>query len=114
MNRGELPDRFYIQKSQTRKLSVALMELTKELTLAKAFKHREILNVWREIVGEDIHKHTQVTGIRKDCLVVEVDSPPRLHHLTNFCKEDILKELQTKYRNTFITSIKFKQSAGTD
>ncbi|MGR3311477.1 MAG: DUF721 domain-containing protein [Candidatus Brocadiales bacterium] len=114
MNREELPDRFYIQPSRINRLSVVLKKFVKEKALAKAFKHREILNLWQKITGEEVFRHTRIVGLRRSCLFVEVDSSARLHHLTNFCKEDILRELQAQYKNTFITSIKFKQSTGKD
>lgn len=114
MSRGELPDRFYFQASRTRRLNVVLKEFAKDIALTKASGHREVLGLWREIVGEEIYEHTRVAGLRKGCLSIETDSPALLHHLATFCKEDILRELQTRYKKTFITSIKFKQSTGTD
>ncbi len=110
MNRGDLPDRFYLQTNRINRLSAALKEFVKGSNLEKAFKHREILNLWQEITGEEVSKHTRIVGLKRSCLFVEVDSSARLHHLTNYCKDDILRELQARYKNTFITSIQFKQS----
>ena len=111
--RGELPDRFYIQANQTRTLSGVLKGLVKETGLAKALKHRELLSLWRDIVGEEGYKHTRVVELKKGCLSIEVESAALLHHLANFCKEDILRELQTRYKSAFVTNIKFKLGIST-
>ncbi len=108
MQQGELPDRFYIHPNQTHRLSVVLKGLVKEAGLSKALKHRELLSLWRDIVGEDYYKHTRIVGMRGGCLSIEVDSAALLHHLANLCKEDILRELQTRYKSAFVTNIKFK------
>lgn len=114
MQQGELPDRFYIQTNQTHRLSVVLKGLVKEVGLAKALKHRELLSLWRDIVGEESYKHTRVVELKKGCLSIEVDSAALLHHLANFCKEDILRELQTRYKSAFVTNIKFKLGVSTE
>lgn len=114
MNRNDLPDRFYIQKDRTRILSVVMKELVRDVALAKAVKQKELFSLWREIVGEEIYKHTKVAGLKRGCLSVEVDSATLLHHLTNFCREEILSELQTRYKKSFITSIRFRVSTGTE
>lgn len=110
-NREELPDRFYIQASQVRRLNVVLKEFAKEAGLAKAFKHREILSHWKDIIGEENCKHTRLTGLKRGSLSIEVDSAVLLHHLTNFCKEDILRELQIRCKSAFVTNILFKVGA---
>ncbi|HHT9124961.1 MAG TPA: DUF721 domain-containing protein [Candidatus Brocadiia bacterium] len=111
-NRGELPDRFYLQGDRAYRLNIILKGLAKEVGLAKSLKHKEILSHWRDIIGEEDYKHTQVVELKKGCLYTEVDSASLLHHLKNFCKEDILRELQTRCKNTFITDVKFKLNTG--
>lgn len=114
MNREELPDRHYIQTDKTRRLNVVLKEFAKEAGLVKAFKYREILSHWKDIVGEESCKHTRIIGLKRECLSIEVDSAALLHHLANFCKEDILRELQTRYKSAFVANIKFKLGISTE
>lgn len=114
MGGGELPDRFYLQANRTRRLNVVLKELAKEEVFTKAFRHRELLNLWQEITGEEICKQTRIMEFKKGCLTIGVDSAALLHHLANFCKEDILRGLQTRFKGTFVTSIRFRLSASAE
>jgi predicted nucleic acid-binding Zn ribbon protein len=114
MGGGELPDRFYLQASRTRRLNVILKELAKEEIFTKALKHRELMNLWQEITGEEIYKQTRIVEFKKGCLTIGVDSAALLHHLANFCKEDILRGLQTRYKGPFVTSLRFRLSASTE
>lgn len=110
MSQKELPDRFYFCASQARKLGDVLKELSKEAGLAKAFKHREILNNWRDVIGEEGYKHTCVVELKRGRLSIGVDSAALLHHLANFCKDDVLRELQARCKSAFIENIRFKLS----
>jgi predicted nucleic acid-binding Zn ribbon protein len=67
----------------------------------------KIHDVWVEMVGEEVSKHTLVRGCRSGVLGVEVDSAPWLQELASFRREEILERLQERLPDVQVHDIKF-------
>jgi len=70
---------------------------------------RAIARAWREVVGEEVARHTRLAGLRGGVLTIEVDGAVWLYELSGFHKESILTEVQKRVRTPYIRDIRFKQ-----
>ena len=86
----------------------ALDAFLKASGLADSLSKRGIRDTWRETVGNEVCEHTRVAGLRKNILIIEVDSAPWLNELAGFYKATILKEVQRKLPGERIQDIQFR------
>ncbi len=63
---------------------------------------------WKLVVGEEKAEHTRVTGLRRGCLHVEVESSALLQELTAMDKADLKAAMQEKVEGLFLVDIKLK------
>jgi predicted nucleic acid-binding Zn ribbon protein len=86
----------------------ALAGFLKASGLANNLGAAALRDVWRQTVGGEICSHTRVVGVRKNVLIVEVDSAPWLSELAGFYKQSILGEVQRKLPAERIRDIQFR------
>ena len=67
----------------------------------------KITELWVEMVGEEVGKHTLVRGCRGGVLGVEVDSAPWMQELASFRRDEILERLQERLPDVQVHDIKF-------
>ncbi len=67
------------------------------------------MNLWDEVVGELIARHTQPESIKRRKLFVKVSSPAWLHELESM-KRMIIERLNTEVRSEVIRDIHFSLS----
>ncbi len=107
MFKGELPDRYFTKKKDIKKIS----DILDNLPLKKIKKKKRSLDVyqdfWDRNIDDSIRKHGKVSDFKNGILFIEVDSHSWLHHITNFCKNDILSSYQNYENINFISDIKF-------
>lgn len=114
VNINWISDGYYKNKKRNiRKLS----DVFNDIGLPKAAKKkrlidREIIEIWSKHIDQDIRDHGNVTGVRDGVITVEVDSTAWLHHLSNFCKCEILDVFQNKSSKIYIDDVKFKLISG--
>ncbi len=106
----ELPDKFFYGKKDTAK---KLGDVFSELGLKKnKLINDDIVKVWDNFIDSSIKEHCNIVSVKKGSLYLEVDSNPWLHHISNFCKHEILNIFQENSKKTFISDIKFKVKSG--
>lgn len=86
----------------------ALSQFIKVCGLSDTLANKAVREAWRAVVGEEICQHTRVAGIRKNILIIEVDSAPWLTDLASFYKQSILQSIHQKMPNANIKDIQFK------
>jgi predicted nucleic acid-binding Zn ribbon protein len=84
-----------------------LVHKTAEGIKARSKANRRLSEKWATIAGPEILEHTDVKEIKKGILYVRVDSATWLHYITAFKKEELLKSVQSEYRQRYISDIRF-------
>ena len=84
-----------------------LVQKVAGIVKAKSKANKSISVKWAEITDRDILEHTDVRGLKKGVLYVRVDSATWLHYITAFKKEELLRSIQTEYKQRFISDIRF-------
>jgi len=86
------------------RLNQVIAKLLKTYRIEKPVQQHQALFEWRNIVGDEIARHTQPEKISYGKLVVKVDSPVWRNELI-FSKEEILKKINQKLKKAKIKEI---------
>lgn len=70
-------------------------------------KKERILEAWREAIGEKALLHSRPVGIKRNALIIEVDSSTWLYDLS-LKKRNALKHIKGKLEEYKIEDIKFR------
>jgi predicted nucleic acid-binding Zn ribbon protein len=89
-----------------RAIGEVLPAVYKNLGLEERMDYVLLAGSWKDIVGENIFRHSKPVGVVNRCLIVEVDSPVWLNELNSYSKSDILRKVKEK--NKVIRDIRFK------
>lgn len=103
----ELPERYFFHKRGAVKVGQVLKDLFPKRTGADKTL-QEVRDVWREIVGEEVSRCTEIMDLKKGVLYVTVESTVLIHHLTNFEKNAIIAKIQELTRGKYLNDIRFK------
>lgn len=57
----------------------------------------QILNEWKTLIGSPVSDHTKPFRLKNDTLYLYVDSTVWFHEINNFCKNQLIETLQTKW-----------------
>lgn len=68
----------------------------------------DVTATWERVVRDEVRCHARIADVRKGIVHVEVDSHVWLHHITSFCKKDILDAFQREVCSVFISDVKFR------
>lgn len=93
-------------------LSGALREVLARRKIGRVLESRELGDLWRESVPEDIAAKTRVLNLRHRQFLVEVADTVLLSELANFHQRSILKKLQQARPDLQIRGIKWKLNLG--
>ncbi len=103
----ELPERYFYSKNTAIKIDKILKEiLPKKGQLDK--NHRRIESAWRDIIGEDIYRNTEIAQLKGRTLYINVESSVMAHHLTNFEKLAIINKINETIGERCVEDIRFK------
>lgn len=94
--------------NRPKSLKEALGEVVTGLKPQRTRVQQRLYVAWQELVGEEQAGHTRIKMLKRGQLHIEVDSAPLLHHLTARNKEELVKGLQEKVENVYISEIKLK------
>ncbi|MBW7898456.1 hypothetical protein B188_13320 [Candidatus Brocadiaceae bacterium B188] len=104
---GDLPERFFFDKRGV----VSVGQVLKGLFPKRGNGDKlcqEVRNVWKDIVGDEIYRCTEVIDLKKGVLFVNVESTALIHHLTNFEKAAIIAKVNKLTRVEYLSDIRFK------
>jgi hypothetical protein len=68
-------------------------------------KYGDVLEVWEQVLPEELGKHCEIVDISGGSLSVQVDSPSHKYEL-HLCSTEILRELQKECPRARLTKIK--------
>ena len=104
---GGLPERYFFNRSSAVKVGQVLKGLFPRRSSGDRIC-KEVRNAWKEIVGEEVYQHTEITDLKKGILYVNVESPVLIHHLTNFEKDAIICRINDLTQANYLNDIRFK------
>jgi hypothetical protein len=68
-------------------------------------KYGDVLEIWEQVLPEELSRHCEIVNISGGNLSVQVDSPSHKYEL-HLCSREILKELQKECPKARLTKIK--------
>lgn len=104
---GGLPERYFFNKRG----AVSVGQVLKGLFPKRSSGDKmcqEVRNAWKDIVGEEIYRCTEVIDLKKGVLFVNAESTALIHHLTNFEKVAIIAKVNKLTRVEYLSDIRFK------
>jgi predicted nucleic acid-binding Zn ribbon protein len=75
-------------------LGEILARALKEAGVRGPSRDSSLDDAWREVVGEDVARHSRVSSLRKGILTVEVFSAPLREELEVYRREELLRALR--------------------
>lgn len=85
----------------------ALKKLLPKLGLTERLNEQEILEAWREIVGEFLAAHSAPQSVRAGVLLVHVLQPTVRYELDRTWKSEILRKLRERFGARAIREVRF-------
>lgn len=70
-------------------------------------KRENIVEIWRKTVGKKISSHTKPVGIKRGCLLINVDKATWLYELM-LCRRLILTRLKKRLKDYSIEDLRFR------
>ena len=69
-------------------------------------KYGEVVELWRQILPEELSRHCEIVDVTGGQLTVKVDSPSYKYEM-HLCSSELLAELQQQCPKVRLTKIKF-------
>jgi len=88
-------------------LKEAIDAYLKKRGFEKKIKEKEVISIWREVVGEEVEKHAKPFIFKKGRLHVLTSSPIWIQELT-MRKEEIIKKINEKLGEEVVKEIFFR------
>lgn len=88
-------------------LGTVLHALLAHLGIKTKIEQYSALEMWREIVGEQIARVTEIERVEKNVLYVRVSNAPWRTELT-FRKQEIIKKIHDCMKSDIIKDIRFR------
>jgi len=85
-----------------------LQKLMQGLGLNERLQEEQVLQLWKEIVGDFIASHSSPTKLKGGILYVQVLQPTVHYELDRIWKPQILKKLKKRFGAKVIREIKFR------
>ena len=93
-------------RNNTIKLCDAAQKFFTEQVSPKQTKYGAVIEVWNQLLPEELCRHCEIVCISGGKLKVKVDSPAYKYEL-QLCSSELLKELQQQCPKARLTEIKF-------
>lgn len=104
---NELPERYFYKRNNFTKIGKILTELFPKKTRGDTTINK-IKNAWKSIVGDEIFQSTEIIGLKKRVLYINVESTALIHHLTSFERYAIITRINETVGKECIEDIRFK------
>jgi len=96
-----------VTRHSTRQISDGLNDVIRELGLGKKIRQYEVIDLWKDVVGESIAAVTEAEYIAGGKLFVRVARPTWRNELV-YLKQDLMEKLNTTLGDKIVTDIIFK------
>lgn len=85
-----------------------LPKLMQKLGLSERLREQEVIEAWRETVGEFIAAHSAPVSLREGVLFVRVLQPALHYQFETISKAEILRKLKQRFGSRIIKNIRFR------
>ena len=85
-----------------------LPKLMQQLGLSERLRENEVIDAWKQIVGEFIAAHSAPVSLRAGVLFVRVLQPALHYDLEQVSKIDILRKLKQRFGGKVIRDVRFR------
>jgi predicted nucleic acid-binding Zn ribbon protein len=85
-----------------------LQKVMQKLGLRERLSEAQILDAWRDVVGDFIAEHSAPSQLRDGVLYVQVIQSTVHYELDRVCKPEILKKLKKRFGAKLIRDVKFR------
>lgn len=85
-----------------------LPKLMQRLGLSERLHEQEVIEAWRETVGEFIAGHSAPVSLRDGVLFVRVLQPALHYQFETISKAEILRKLKRRFSGRIIQNIRFR------
>ena len=87
-------------------VKIAIDSMLRKFGIENAIAQNNALNIWSEIVGEKVAKHTEPNRVEHGIMIIKVSSPTWRQELY-FQKTEIIKKINNKIGRNVIRDIRF-------
>ncbi|MEA3328395.1 MAG: DUF721 domain-containing protein [Candidatus Omnitrophota bacterium] len=95
-------------KTQPEQIGKTVNRIIKNISLPKRSIGGRVLQLWPEVAGRKIGRHTRPAGVKNGRLTINVDGSVWLYELTQRHRKRLLKKLQKRMGNEALAEIRFK------
>ena len=85
-----------------------LPKLMQQLGLSERLRETEVIDAWKQIVGEFIAAHSAPVSLRDGVLFVRVLQPALHYQFEQISKAEILRKLKRRFGGKVIREIRFR------
>ena len=85
-----------------------LPKLMQQLGLQERLKETEVIDAWKQIVGDFIAAHSAPVSLRAGVLFVRVLQPSLHYQFEQISKAEILRKLKQRFGTKIIREIRFR------
>jgi predicted nucleic acid-binding Zn ribbon protein len=85
-----------------------LPKLMQQLGLSERLRESEVIEAWKQIVGEFIAAHSAPVSLRASVLYVRVLQPALHYQFEQISKAEILRKLKQRFGSKIIREIRFR------
>src|SRR5256714_15055766 len=85
-----------------------LPKLMQQLGLSERLRESEVINAWKQIVGEFIAAHSAPVSLRAGVLFVRVLQPALHYQFEQISKAEILRKLKQRFGTKIVREIRFR------
>jgi predicted nucleic acid-binding Zn ribbon protein len=85
-----------------------LPKLMQQLGLSERLRENEVIDAWKQIVGEFIAAHSAPVSLRSGVLFVRVLQPALHYQFEQISKAEILRKLKQRFGTKIIREIRFR------
>ena len=87
---------------------ILLPKLMQKLGLKERLRESEVIDAWKQIVGEFIAAHSAPVSLRAGVLFVRVLQPALHYQFEQISKADILRKLRQRFGAKTIRNVRFR------
>lgn len=85
-----------------------LPKLIQQLGLSERLRESEVIDAWKQIVGEFIASHSAPVSLREGVLYVRVLQPALHYQFEQISKAEILRKLKQRFGAKIVREIRFR------
>jgi predicted nucleic acid-binding Zn ribbon protein len=85
-----------------------LPKLIQQLGLSERLRESEVIDAWKQIVGDFIAEHSAPVSLRAGILSVRVLQPSLHYQFEQISKAEILRKLKQRFGTKIIREIRFR------